>query len=108
MDCRLQVFSLESGQFMATSSWADISEIEHFFWIFIAFLKSTLNLGCFEEKDQSESLSVKEIINCERGSCLNAQKGIFHATLRKTTCQRVPNTAGTSTEPVSIHSSINL
>ena len=60
---------------MATNSRADIS-----------FVKSTLNLGCFEKKDQSESLSITEIINCETGSCLNAQKGIFHATLPKTTC----------------------
>ena len=34
----------------------------------------------------SHSLSITENINCERGSYLNVQKAIFHATLRKTTC----------------------
>ena len=53
---------------------------------FIEFLKSTLNFDYFEEKDQSQSLSVTEIINCETGSYLNVQKAIFQATLRKTTC----------------------
>ena len=71
---------------MATSSKADISETEHFFWIFIAFIKFTLNLEYFETKNQSQSLSITEIINCERDSYLNVQKTIFHATLRKTRC----------------------
>ena len=53
---------------------------------FIAFLKSTLNFKYFEKKDQSQSLSITEIINCETGSYLNVHRGIFHATLRKTTC----------------------
>ena len=53
---------------------------------FIAFLKSTLNFESFERKDQSHSLSISEIINCETGSYLNVQKAIFHATLWKTTC----------------------
>ena len=53
---------------------------------FIAFLKSTLNLEYFEKKDQSQTLSITEIINCETGSYLNVQKAIFHGTLRKTTC----------------------
>ena len=53
--------------------------------LFIAFLKSTLNLDYFEKKDQSHSLSITEIINCETGSYLNVQKGVFHATLRRTT-----------------------
>ena len=53
---------------------------------FIAFLKSTLNLEYFEKKDQSQSLSITEIINCKTGSYLNVQKAIFHAMLRKTTC----------------------
>ena len=52
---------------------------------FIAFLKSTLNLEYFEKKDQSQSLSITEIINCERGRYLNVQKAIFHATLRQAT-----------------------
>ena len=52
----------------------------------IAFLKSTLNLEYFERKNQSHSLSITEIINCETGRYLNLQKAIFHATFRKTTC----------------------
>ena len=51
----------------------------------IVFLKSTLNLEYFEKKDQSQSLSITEIINCEKGSYLNVQKAIFHATLRQIT-----------------------
>ena len=53
---------------------------------FIALLKSTLNLEYFEKKDQSQSLSITEIIYCDTGSYLNAQKAIFHATLRQITC----------------------
>ena len=75
---------------------------------FIAFLKSTLNLKYFERKDHSHSLSITEIINFETGSYLNAQKAIFNATLRQTTCERVPNTAEVSTEAVSYNSSNNL
>ena len=52
---------------------------------FIAFLKSTLNFEYLEKKDQSQSLSITEIINCETGSYLNVQKRIFHATLQKPT-----------------------
>ena len=44
---------------------------------FIAFFKSTLNLEYFEKKDQSQSLSIREIINCETGSYLKVKKGIF-------------------------------
>ena len=76
--------------------------------LFIAFLNSTLNLDYFEKKDQSQSLSLTEIINCERGSYLNVQKAIFHATLRQTTYYRFPNTAEISTEPVLYNSSNNL
>ena len=52
----------------------------------IAFLKCTLNLEYFQRKDQSQILSITEIINCETGSFLNVQKAIFHAMLRQTTC----------------------
>ena len=52
---------------------------------FIAFLKSTLNFEYLEKKDQSQSLSITEIIICETGSYLNVQKAIFHATLQKPT-----------------------
>ena len=75
---------------------------------FIAFLKSTLNLEYFEKKDQSQSLSITKIINCERGSYLNVQKAIFHGTLWQATYYRFPNTAQISTETVSYHSSNNL
>ena len=61
-------------------------KLKTFSELFIAFLKSTLNLEYFERKDQSQSLSITEIIKCETGSYLNVQKVIFHATLRQTTC----------------------
>ena len=54
--------------------------------LFIAFLKSTLNLEYFQKKNQSYSLSITEIINCETRSYLNVQKAIFHTMLRQTTC----------------------
>ena len=53
---------------------------------FIALVKSTLNLEYFEKKDQSHSLGITEIINCETGSYLNVQKAIFHGTPRQITC----------------------
>ena len=74
---------------------------------FIAFLKSTLNFEDLEKKDQSQSLSITEIINCETGSYLNVQMSMFHATLRQITCYRIPNTADISKKPVSCHSSFN-
>ena len=55
------------------------------FQFFISFLESMLNFEYSEKKDQSHSLSINEIINCETGSYLNFQKAIFHATIRKTT-----------------------
>ena len=54
--------------------------------VFIAFLKSTLNLEYLEKKDQSQRLTITEIINCETDSYGNVQKAIFHVTLRKPTC----------------------
>ena len=53
---------------------------------FVTFLKSTLNFAYFEKKDQSHSLSINEIINCEKGNYLNVQNAIIYATLRKITC----------------------
>ena len=53
---------------------------------FVAFLKSMLNFEYFEKKDQSHSLSINEIINCETGNYLNVQNGIIYATLRNITC----------------------
>ena len=61
-------------------------KLKTFLAFFIAFLKSTLDLHYFERKDQSQSLSITEIINCETGSHLNVQNAIFDATLRQTTC----------------------
>ena len=52
---------------------------------FIAFLKSTLDFQYFGKKDQSQSLSIMEIINCETGSYLNVQNAIFPATLPQIT-----------------------
>ena len=53
---------------------------------FIALLKSTLNLEYFKTKDQSQRLSITDIINFETDSYLNVQKDIFHATILQTTC----------------------
>ena len=53
---------------------------------FIVFLKSALYFEHIEKKDQSHSLSTTEIINCKPGSYLNVERGMFHATLRQTTC----------------------
>ena len=83
-------------------------KLKTFSGFFIAFLKSTLNLEYLERKDQSHSLSITEIINCETGSYLNVQKAIFHAKVPQKTCYRVLNTTEISMEPVSYHSSINL
>ena len=69
---------------MATS-FKTSRKLNTFSRFFITFLKSTLNLRYFEIKDQSHSLSITKIINCENGSYFNVQKAIFHATLRKPT-----------------------
>ena len=61
-------------------------KLETFSGIFIAFLKSALNMEYFERKDQSQSLNISEIINCKTGRYLNVQKAIFHPTVRQTTC----------------------
>ena len=53
--------------------------------LFIAFVKSTLNFEYLGKKDQSQSLTITEIINCETGSYLNVQKAIFNVTLRQIT-----------------------
>ena len=54
--------------------------------LFIAFFKSTLNFQYLEKKDQCQSLSITDIINCETDSYLNVQKAIFRATHRQITC----------------------
>ena len=61
-------------------------KVQNFSGYFVAFLKSTLNFEYFEKKDQSHSLSINEIINCEKGNYLNVQNAIIYATLRKITC----------------------
>ena len=61
-------------------------KLKTFSQLFIAILKSTLNLEYFEKKYQSPSLSITEIINSETGSYLYVQQAIFQATLWKTTC----------------------
>ena len=68
MYCPLQVFSLGSGEFTASISNADISKTKTFSLFFIASMKSTLNSEYFDKKDQSHSLSITEIIDCETGS----------------------------------------
>ena len=45
-----------------------ISQNQKLFGFFIASMKSTLNSEYFEKKDQSHSLSITEIIDCETGS----------------------------------------
>ena len=52
----------------------------------IALLKFKLNLEYFQRKDQSQRLSITEIINFGTDRYLNVQKAIFHATLRQTKC----------------------
>ena len=71
-------------------------------------MKSTLNAEYFGKKDQSHSLSITEIIDYETGSYWNVQKAIFHATLRESRCQRLPNTAQICREPLLYCYSINL
>ena len=53
--------------------------------LLIAFLECTLKLECFLKKDQSQSLSITEINNCETGSYLNIQKASSHAALGQIT-----------------------
>ena len=43
-------------------------KLKPFSWFFIASMKSTLNSEYFEKKDQSHSLSITEINDCETGS----------------------------------------
>ena len=43
-------------------------KLKTFSQFFIASMKSTLNSEYFEKKDQSHSLSITEIIDCETGS----------------------------------------
>ena len=49
---------------------------------FIAFLKCACNLEHFEKKDEYPSLIISEIMDCERGGYLNAQKVVLQKTMR--------------------------
>ena len=72
---------------MATNSNEDISQTENLFSIFYCVSEIYVKfLEYFERKDQSQSLSITEIINFETSSYLNVQKVLFHATLPQTTC----------------------
>ena len=71
---------------MATNPNADMSKTENFFRIFYCVSEIFVKFGIFSKKDQSQGLSFTEIIKCETGSYLNAQKAIFHATLPQKTC----------------------
>ena len=54
---------------------------------FYCISRMYIKFGVFrKKKDQSHSLTITEIINCETGSYLNVQNAIFDATLRKTAC----------------------
>ena len=68
---------------MATSSNADISKTDNFFSIFYYVSEMNVKFQVFSKKNQSHSLSITEIINCETRSYLNVQKAMFHATLRQ-------------------------
>ena len=70
---------------MATSFKADISKTERFFRIFYYVSEIYVKFEVFRKKNQSHSSSIKEIINCEKGSYLNIQKSMFHAKLRQIT-----------------------
>ena len=72
MYCPLQVFSLGSGEFTASISNADISKTKNFFRILLCFNEIYVKFWVFwKKKDQSHSLSITEIIDCETGSYLN-------------------------------------
>ena len=64
-------FSLESGEFTATSSNGDTSKTENFFWIFYCFNDIYVKFRVFWKKDQSHSLSITEINNCKTSSYLS-------------------------------------
>ena len=61
-------------------------KVNTFSGFLMVFLKSKLNMEYFEKKDQSQSLIITEVINCEAGSYLNVQKAMFHARIRQRTC----------------------
>ena len=52
----------------------------------IAFLKPKSNFEIFETKDESHSLRISEIIDSKGGGYLSAEKLLFQANLRQSTC----------------------
>ena len=50
---------------------------KNFSGIFIAFIKSTLNLEHFDKKSESHSFSISQIIDSEGGGYLNVQNAFF-------------------------------
>ena len=80
------VFSWQYADFHAKSSDAIIFKTKDFFWIFIAFLKSTWNGEHFQKKGESSSLSISEIIDSKRGGYLSAWKDFFQKSFRWSTC----------------------
>ena len=50
---------------MATSSKADLLETKNFFWIFYQLSEIYVKFRVFSKKNQSHSLSITEIINCQ-------------------------------------------
>ena len=80
-------YSRENREYLWQQVPTPISpEPKTFSRFFNKFPKSTLNLEYLKKKDQSHSLSITEIINCETGSYLNVQKAMFQASLRQITC----------------------
>ena len=51
---------------MATGSKADISETEKFFWLFLTFLESTLNLKYFEQKVSLIALVLQKLLTAKQ------------------------------------------
>ena len=49
---------------------------------FIAFLKSTSNVGHFKKKGESSSLSISEIIDSKRSGYLSAWKALLRNSFR--------------------------
>ena len=54
--------------------------------LFTAFLKSPFNCKRFEKNDESHSLCLSEIIECEIRAYVNVQRVRFQYTLGQSTC----------------------
>ena len=53
---------------------------------FILFPESTLNFQHFEKKIEPRSLSVLQVIDCEKGGNFNAYEVLYQNILRQSTC----------------------